>query len=294
MRIGIDIGGTKTHAVALDDSWSIIDQVRMPSGKGITQVLQTARATIVELRGRLDQPVESVGIGIPGHVDSARGIVRRAVNLQVPKLHLAAGLQDLVDGPICIDNDVNAAALGAYSTMPNPPDSLAYLNIGTGLAAGLILNGKLWRGFDGIAGEIGHIVVEPGGRSCACGQHGCLETVASGTAIINRWSGAMPFAEALRKHDPAAFTLLDQIATGISQAIRFLVLTAGIEVIVLGGGVIAKTPYLVETLNLILGELGKRSALIETLELPKRVRVNTPENNAPALGAARLTTSNLG
>ncbi len=161
MRAGVDIGGTKTDAVAIDDAGAILHQLRVSTGFGEASVLETTGTVVASLASALRVPVEafeSVGVGVPGAVDSATGRVSHAVNLGVDELELGTRLAGILGVPVRVENDVNAAALGAFHLLELPPEaSMAYLNLGTGLAAGLVLDGRLWRGARGTAGEIGHI-----------------------------------------------------------------------------------------------------------------------------------------
>ena len=196
MRIGVDIGGTKTDAVVVDGSGTVVQQLRLSTGYGAEAVLQTAVEAVTrvaQLAGLAVSDAESIGIGIPGRVDSAAGSVAHAVNLGVDGLDLGSELSTRLGVAVWIENDVNAAALGAYHRLeadgwPGTHDhSMAYLNLGTGLAAGIVIAGQLWRGSRGTAGEIGHIPVDPAGPLCPCGQRGCLELMASGSAIARQW-----------------------------------------------------------------------------------------------------------
>src|SRR5690606_27342425 len=124
-----------------------------------------------------------------------QGRVLHAVNLGVDALDLAARASAELGVPVAVENDVKAAALGAASLMgPEAAASMAYLNLGTGVAAGIVTDGRLWRGARGTAGEVGHISVDPAGRACTCGQRGCIETLAGGGALARAWGrpGAFP------------------------------------------------------------------------------------------------------
>jgi glucokinase len=286
MRIGIDIGGTKAHAVAFDDSSHVLVETTLPSGQG-DGVLEVARDAVGRLQAEAGR-ARSLGIGIPGIVDADTGAVLHAVNLGVDRLDLAAGLADLVDGPVRVDNDMNAAALGAFHLVGGS-GSLAYLNVGTGLAAGLVLDGKPWRGHRGVVGEVGHIPVDPSGLHCACGQYGCLETVASGGALDRLWRGDVPFGTALAAGDAEATALYTRLVGGVATAAQILVLTAGVADIVLGGGVARHLPLLPD----VRAELARRadgSGFLDGLDLPGRVRALPSDVPVPALGAALLPT----
>jgi predicted NBD/HSP70 family sugar kinase len=187
VRLGLDIGGTKTDAVAVDDRGEVVDRVRLVTGFGAEAVIATALEGITAIArraGLAPSDFDSIGVGIPGQVDVQTGIVAHAVNLGFDELDVGPQLAALTGAAVKVENDVKAAALGAYhlmtaATVP-AARSMAYLNLGTGLAAGLVIDGALWRGARGAAGEIGHIPVDPAGVRCPCGQRGCLETMASG------------------------------------------------------------------------------------------------------------------
>ncbi len=141
-----------------------------------------------------------------------------------------------------VENDVNAAALGAFHLLEKVPEhSMAYLNLGTGLAAGLVLGGRLWRGSRGVAGEIGHIPVDPAGPICPCGQRGCLELMASGSAIAREWPTDDPMPvralfTAADAGDPLAIEVRTRFVENVAAAVRILVLTVDVDSVVIGGG----------------------------------------------------------
>ena len=173
-------------------------------------------------------------------VDSDSGHVAHAVNLGLERLELGGELAGRLGVGVRIENDVKAAAVGAYHLM-GLDGTMAYLNLGTGLAAGIVMNGRLWRGADGIAGEIGHIPVDPNGVVCACGQRGCLETVASGSGVARQWRTDDPLPvrslfAAAADGDPGAKAIKARLAAGIASAVRVLVLTVDVDSVVIGGG----------------------------------------------------------
>ena len=189
--IGLDIGATKTLGVLLvttttgSRAWT---QVREATEPGPDGVVRTAELVVAHLSAATDgAPPTSVGLGIPGLVDVERGAVKHAVNLGVDGewVPLRAELEARLGVPVAVENDVNVATLGAVAL--SGIRDLVYLSIGTGLAAGLVLDGTLRRGATGAAGEIGHVPIDPLGAVCQCGQRGCLETVASGRALAEAW-----------------------------------------------------------------------------------------------------------
>ena len=197
--IGLDIGATKTLGVLVDDEGRVLAQVREATEPGADGVVRTAELVVAHLAAATDgAPATSVGLGIPGLVDVERGAVKHAVNLGVDGdwVPLRAELEARLGLPVAVENDVNVATLGAVAL--SGIRDLVYLSIGTGLAAGLVLDGTLRRGSTGAAGEIGHVPIDPHGQLCQCGQRGCLETIASGRALATAWpSGDRPPAQAL-------------------------------------------------------------------------------------------------
>jgi predicted NBD/HSP70 family sugar kinase len=295
VRIGVDIGGTKTDAVVIGDETVLMQRARSVTGFGSQAVVETAVSAISHVASLAGTPVagfDSIGIGIPGMVDGHTGGVRHAVNLGFDALELGAELQSRLGVRVQVENDVKAAALGAYHLL-GLASSMAYLNLGTGLAAGIVVDGELWRGARATAGEIGHIPVDPNGLSCPCGQRGCLETVASGSGIARQWPTEDPHPvrdvfRAARAGDAAAMRIRGSLADGVASAVRILVLTADVETVVIGGGLSHLGEELMVEVRAVLTTWAESSLFLASLDLPSRMRV-TPENTpAAAIGAALI------
>lgn len=313
MHIGIDIGGTKTDAVVIDAHGAMLQQLRLTTGYGPDAVLQTAVhavTRVAELAGIRVDEAKSIGIGVPGRVDSAAGRVAHAVNLGVDGLDLGAELSARLGSPVRIENDVNAAALGAYHLLeaegwpagtgadwPAAHDhSMAYLNLGTGLAAGIVVAGRLWRGSRGTAGEIGHIPVDPAGPLCPCGQRGCLELMASGSAIARQWPTEHPqpaqhLFEAADAGDPLASEVWMRLLENVASALRVLVLTVDVDVVVIGGGIASLGPTLLDGVRSVLVHRALESPFLASLELADRVRLMPTGFPSAAVGAAFVGAS---
>ncbi|GAA0438400.1 ROK family protein [Leifsonia naganoensis] len=293
MRLGIDIGGTKTDAVAVDESGVLAHRIRLATGFGSPAVVETALTAVSrigELTG-IDAPgFSSIGIGIPGLVDTASGEVAHAVNLGVDRLPLGGELAERLGVRVRVENDVKAAALGAYDVL-GLAGTMAYLNLGTGMAAGIVVGGRLWRGTSGIAGEIGHIPIDPLGAECACGQRGCLETVASGSGIARQWRTDDPLPArslfaAAAAGDGAAQAIKDRLAEGIAAAVRVLVLAVDVDTVVIGGGLSHLGDPLLGDVHEVLEDWERTSPFLASLALPQRVRLVPPGSPVAALGAA--------
>jgi glucokinase len=182
--IGIDIGGTKVAAGVVDDDGKVLARARRRTPSRDPEHLVDVVSEIVrQLLSEHD--VAAVGVGAAGFVDAARTTVLFAPNLAWRDTPLRDEIAARIDLPVVVENDANAAAWGEYRFGAGEQHpQVVVLTIGTGIGAGLILNGNLYRGGFGIAGEPGHVRVVPGGRQCGCGNLGCWEQYCSGTALV--------------------------------------------------------------------------------------------------------------
>ncbi|NYE35242.1 putative NBD/HSP70 family sugar kinase [Nocardioides cavernae] len=294
--VGLDIGGTKTHGVVLAEDGSILAQVRESTRSGAEGVVDTAERVFEALRRDVGEPLTlPVGVGVPGLVDVGRGMLRHAVNLGVngDDLPLRDLLADRLGVPVVLENDVNAAALAARAL--SGADDVVYLSVGTGLAAGLVIDGRLRRGEHGAAGEIGHLPVDPAGAECGCGQTGCLETIASGRALARAWPtpDGPPAADlfaAAAAGDVKAIAVRDRFCWGVASAVRALGLTIDPERIVLGGGVSeVGEPLRVEVVRQ-LRALGEGSPFLASLGLADRLSMVPLHYPVAAAGAALVAS----
>ncbi|MCA0328514.1 MAG: ROK family protein [Actinobacteria bacterium] len=294
MRLGIDIGGTKTAAVVLDREGAVLASATAPSGRGnndvVAQAAHQARRVVAEVGG--PSAISSAGVCIPGLVDTVGGTVRHAVNLDVDDLDLGRLLGDALGIGVVVENDVKAAALGAHRLRKRGlDDTLAYLNLGTGLAAAVVHAGSVVRGVDGVAGEIGHIPVG-GDVLCACGQTGCLETLASGTALLRIWPEAPDHGWDLFGRaaggDGAAVLAAESLCHGVALAIQVLVLGCGAQDVVVSGGLTAMGDPLLEAIRAELRVRGEASPFLASLGLPDRVSFIATDVPVAAIGAAHL------
>ncbi len=319
MRIGIDIGGTKTAAIAVSEDGSFSEIVKIPTGFGSKAVLASAESSVRELAARAGVKVTdlaSVGVGIPGAVDNASGVVSHAVNLGLAELALGFELGRRIGVPVRVENDVKAAALGAHHLTTNPGrgltgttgssateavldavlesytrGSMAYVNLGTGLAAGIVQRGVLLRGTTGAAGEIGHIPIDPNGVLCGCGQRGCMETVASGSGIRRMWPSdaelpAVDLFERAGAGDQAAVAVQRTFLEGVATGVRMLVLTMDVDHVVIGGGLSALGEPLINGVREVLADWSASSPFLASLNLSDRVQLIPVGFPAAAFGAA--------
>ena len=293
MHIGVDIGGTKTEAVITDGSGAIIAFCRAESGRGAEGVVETTSSAVESVLASagvgLDD-VETIGVGIPGVVVGGR--VSHALNLAIDDFDLGAALGRRLGVVPHVENDADAATYGAWILTGDGPRSIAYLNLGTGLAAGVIVRGELWRGARGAVGEIGHISIDPHGPADVDGIRGGLETYASGSGVARQWgvdgvSVAEVFAAA-EAGDDRARAIRDRVYFGAASAIRLLVLTFDVDEVIVGGGLTRLGEALVDGISLQFERWGEVSSFMRSLELASRFRLLDPEQPVAAVGAAMM------
>ncbi len=252
--IGIDLGGTNLRVAGVAAGGDIVEIYRVqtlaregtePATGRIVAAIRCVSARISGSGGS----VRGVVLGAPGIISSRAGTVVASPNLpgwnDVPLLDRVA---EAIGLPVLLENDANAAAFGEYwRGAGSGCASMLLLTLDTGVGGGIVLGGELWRGADGMAGEIGHVTVEPGGRTCRCGNTGCLETYASATGIVDSYRELAGVEEAVtaeevhrRAHegDANARQAYREGGRALGLAFATLVNLLNPECIVIGGGVL--------------------------------------------------------
>lgn len=212
LTIGVDVGGTKIAAGVVDPTGKVIDDVRVSTPATTAEAVEAGIVTAVtELAGR--HAVAAVGVAVAGFVDERRASLRFAPNLPMRERPLRETLGAATGLPIVVENDANAAAWGEYRFGGGRGNKdMVLLTVGTGLGGGIVLDDRLLRGAFGSAGEVGHVRMVPGGLPCGCGNRGCWEQYASGTALIRR-------ARALARATPERAARLLELSGGDPEAI---------------------------------------------------------------------------
>ncbi len=293
--IGVDVGGTKTKAQLFEDETAIATRT-IPTVPGPDGVVTTCTSAIESLLdGTSTGDVVAVGVGLPGEVDPASGTVRHAVNLgfDATPYPISKVLERRIGVPVTVENDVRAATVGVYQWLraDRPVDSAVYLAIGTGISAGFVDRGRLVRGHRGMAGEIGHVIVDERGPRCRCGAQGCLEAVLGGWALGAAWQeGAPPEAlfTAADQGDPEAVALADRAGRYLAQAIQWLLAGFDPQQIVIGGGLIQNCPGLLQRAHLHLRRWSGSSQLHHASLDLSRISALPPGLAPGAWGAAFL------
>ena len=187
MYIGIDIGGMSIKAGVVDKKGEIIAKhsVQTPldgNDSFMASILEAIKLALEDAKVDKSE-IKSVGIGYPGAVDREKGILLSANNVPGSNMEIRAYLQEkFAPIPVFVDNDANCAALGEYYSAGADGD-FVFVTLGTGVGGGIVINGKLYLGSNGVAGELGHVVTHHGGEKCSCGRCGCWEAYASVTAL---------------------------------------------------------------------------------------------------------------
>ena len=257
--VGIDLGGTKIYAVVFDGTDVLAEgKAKTPTQGGPLAVVDAMAAVVRDL-GPVDG-LAGVGVGAPGVIDPVEGTVQQAPNLPgwMEPFDMAGALSSALDGvPVAVDNDVNVGTLAEHRLGAGKgAESLLGIFAGTGIGAGVIIDGELRRGPTGAAGEIGHMIVRRGGRKCGCGGRGHLEAYAGRAAMERRardlerkgrdtvlvelarakrmTSGV--FVKALAAGDEVAIELIDDAVAALGAAIASAVSLLDISLVVVGGG----------------------------------------------------------
>jgi len=309
--IGIDVGGTKINAFRVARDGTVLDRATEPTPADDEDATV---ATMIDLaRGLRTTDVIAVGVGAAGLNETATGMLRFAPNLAWRDLPIATRLREALDLPVQVDNDATVAAFAEYRFgAARGFAHILFVAVGTGIGGGIVSEGRLFRGAHGFAAEIGHIVVEPGGPLCGCGNHGCWEQVAAGRTIDrlgrvaarehersalrslaggdpDRVTGAL-VTQAARGGDDVALTVLRDVGTRLGEGIAGLVNTLDPQLVVVGGGAIAAGDLLLQPARLAYGDAVEGGGHRPPVPIvPARLG-----NDAGAIGAAALALEELG
>jgi len=241
--LGIDLGGTNIKAGLCDDRGRILADTSIPTEAHLGR--DHAIGRIIEAARRVNKGATVCGIGVPGPLDLARTVIYKAINLPGwVKVPLPRLLSKALKIPVIMENDANCAGVGeAVAGAGRGGDSVALFTLGTGIGGGLILDGKLWIGANGGAGEFGHMVLDPRGPKCGCGQHGCLETLASATAVVRRYqqlTGKDATArEILAGRSPASRRVFAETVDALGAGIATMLHILHPKCVLLSGGMAA-------------------------------------------------------
>ena len=278
VAIGVDIGGTNIRFGAVSNDGKIVAHKKLftEASQGVDEVLAKLNNGIDDtIRKAAEKGYETVGtgIGIPGIIYAEKGIIHFSPNLPGwVDVNLKAAVKKQFKIPTYVENDANAYALGeAMYGAGKGVKSQICITLGTGVGGGIVLNGKIWRGADGMAGEVGHITVDAKGPSCGCGNNGCLERYSSATAVIERVAGrargpkssaivelyrenpeavtAEVVAQAAKAGDDTAAEIFREVGRSLGIVAAGLINLLNIEMIVIGGGLVGAWDLFIDNLR---------------------------------------------
>jgi glucokinase len=310
LRVGVDIGGSKIAVLVVDPEDAVLARRSVAAAspdpdEAVGQIATAIRDAVGEAGSTLGD-VGAVGLGVPGRVDASTGDVTFAVNLGWHHLPLGRRLEAALGVTCVVENDVRAAAVGLHREAAyRGVDDLLYLGIGTGISAGVVLDGRLHRGVRGLAGEIGHVVLDPLGEPCACGLRGCFETIAAGGGIARAARAAVaggeptvlasisdPTAldvfEAASKGDALATRLVDRAGSAIARMVHELVLAYDVELVVIGGGISRAGTPLLERILVGLDAIAAPSPFAAELLAETEIRLAGGDQDIGTRGAIAL------
>ncbi len=308
--IGIDLGGTNIVAGVVNENYEIIAKAKTPtnrprSAKDICSDMAKMALLAVEKAGLKITDIESVGVGAPGHVNSDTGVIYYSNNLDFHNASVADYIREVIDLPVYVENDANAAAYGEFvAGSAKGTDNAVCITLGTGVGGGIIIDRKIYSGSNYAGAELGHMVIEVDGPKCSCGRKGCFEVYSSATGLIrmtkealdanpdskmhdmmdgDHVSGRLAF-NAMRAGDEAAKCVVDKyikyLAAGISNTINIF----QPEVLCIGGGVCNEgDPLLIPLKELISKEIYTRDT-----DNNAKIVIASLGNDAGIIGAAFL------
>lgn len=253
--LGIDIGGTNLRGKIISDNGDTLreETIRSDAHMGISRLMENLVGLV---KGFAGEEISAIGIGIPGTVDRRNGTLVQAPNIANTRdFPFTAALLNRIGTatPVFVENDASCAALGEYiAGAGRGSNSMIMITLGTGFGGGIILDGRLWPGEDGFAGEVGHMTIDPSGPRCSCGARGCVETYVSQVAIkrivrehaelgeklAGTEESAVPerLAELAREKDQAAVSVWNDFGTNLGVGISILVNVLDVKTVVVGGG----------------------------------------------------------
>jgi glucokinase len=300
--IAVDLGGTNMRAAAIDGAGRILSRARRETPKAAEDIVAALVSAIDECREACLPPARAVSVAVPATIRRSDNVMTALPNVKALEYFpLPERLAQATSLPVLLENDANAAALGEFwQGAGREAETIIMVTLGTGVGGGIILNGQLWTGADGTAGEIGHVCVETNGAQCGCGSRGCLEVYSSATAMVRlaRQLGAeysdtsVPMDERLTSKvlyehgiagDALALEVFRVMGTYLGVGLASLINILNPELIVIGGGAAAGWDLFIGHVK----ETIKQRAFATPAERAQLIRAERGDD-AGILGAAYL------
>lgn len=285
--IGFDIGGTNIAAGLVDDDCHLIrkQSLPFPADKDFSKVLSVCSELVAYLESGAPDPIDRIGVAVPGSIDVTNSIVLNAYNLGFDHTPLKAALESVLQKRVFLINDADAAILAEHRIGSlKGCATAAMITLGTGLGGGLIMNSKLYRGGRGHGTEPGHVILHSGGRLCTCGNKGCGEAYCSATRLAKDgkqygWKTPKEVIDAAKAGDPNAVPIVTSYIDDIAAYLASLINLLDPERIAIGGGVSAAGEFIIAPIR----ELANQRSFFKE---PTDIVVATAGNDAGIYGAA--------
>jgi glucokinase len=219
--IGVDLGGTNLRIAVVDEHGQLLEKVttgtQVKRGRDAVIVEMTTAIQELEAKFKGSSQLLGVGIGVPGIIDKRTGMLRESPNLPGwDDYPVRDEIERRLNTPVVLENDANAAALGEnWLGAAKGMDDMCMVTLGTGVGGGIVLSGRIWHGMTGMAGELGHMTIDPNGPRCACGNYGCVEAFSSATAVVRMAREAIAAGNAPALERMAASTDVEFSAKGV-------------------------------------------------------------------------------
>lgn len=310
MYIGIDLGGTNIKAGVVDENGTILYKDSCPTGAGrpsdeILKDMADLAVGTVKKAGLTMDDIQSVGVGSPGSVDEENGVLIRAENLNFNHVPICEKIGAYTGKKTYLGNDANVAALAEYYAQGKEMECFMAVTLGTGVGGGIVMNGKLYTGTNGVAAEVGHMVTHAGGCRCNCGRSGCWEAYASVSALIRQTKaslaedntslmyqmvggdlskvGGKTAFDAAKQGDAAAQKVVKTYLENVGIGIANLINVFQPDMIVIGGAISKEGDYLLNPVK----EFCAKEAFAQSGKVTE-LKIAGLGNDAGLIGAAFL------
>lgn len=309
--LGIDLGGTNIAIGIVDENYTLLHKDSTPTFRDrayqeIIKDMAELSLKVVKDAGVTLEQVKSIGIGSPGIPNDKEGTIIRNYNLGFKDTPIRAEMQKFIFLPVFLENDANCAALAeSVAGAAVGAEHSITVTLGTGIGGGIIINKKIFSGFNNAASELGHMVIAQGGEPCTCGRKGCWEAYASATALIRQTKEAAKknpdsiihqlvdqdlskinakiAFDAKKKNDLVGTKVVDDYTRYLSEGLVNIISIMQPEIIVIGGGICKEGDYLLNPLNRLISESAFCRDIPQT-----QIKVAKLGNDAGIIGAAML------
>lgn len=313
--LGIDLGGTNIVAGVVDENYKIVatsttkTNIPRPARAIVDDMIKVAKEAVTAAN-LTPADIEWLGVGCPGSVEKETGLIVYSNNLEFHNVPMGEWLNEAFSCPVYLENDANAAAFGEYlAGSAAEANIFVMITLGTGVGGGVVIDDKIFTGFNDAGAELGHTVIERNGRPCTCGRKGCFEAYSSATGLINMTKEAMEADktsvmwdivkenngkvngktsfDAMRKGDKAGTAVVSEYVDYLACGITNIINVFQPEILTIGGGICKEKDYLIKPLK----EAVSKEVYTREGDKNTQIIVATLGSDAGLIGAAMLGKS---